>query len=414
LSRIFYGWIVVTAIGIGLVISQGTSGFLFSLVLLPMESDLGWSRAQLSGAYSLSLLVLGLVGIPIGVMSDRRGPRFLIMAGSVLAAASLLGIAAATELWQLYLFWGLALGLATGLNSQLVGSTTIANWFIRRRGTAIALLTSIVGLSAPIYVPLVGWLVFHVGWRTALGFVALGFLLIPLPLAMLVRRRPEDMGLMPDGQGRAEVKVPVLSGYSLQEAMARQAFWMIGLGSVLSSLAWGAVNAHQIAFMVGRRFDPLLAASVVGTVGLLSVPGRFLFNAASDWIGPRRLIIVVAGLQAAGIGILTEAVSATWLVAYSIIYGSAAGAMFGLRSTLLAHLFGRKAYGAISGVHQAFIYVSSAVGPFAAGLMYDHFHDYRLAFSVATMMTAAAVVALLFVPSTDLELGSRLAPRHAG
>lgn len=398
MKRVYYGWVVASAIGVGLIVSVGTSSYLFALVLLPMQHDLGWSRAELSGAYSLSLLVLGLGGIPIGILVDRLGPRLFLIAGSLLAATSLVAISATTQLWQLYLSWGVGLGLAIALSSLVVGSTTIASWFVRRRGTAIALMTSLLGLSAPIYVPVVGWLVLHAGWRAALGLVAVAFLVVPLPLALLVRRRPEDMGLLPDGQARTAVEHLPLTGDTLRQSMAGRAFWMVALCSVLNSLAWGAVNAHQIAFMVGRGFDPLFAASVVGTVGLLSVPGRFAFNAASDWLGPRRLMILVAALQAAGISILTAAASAGWLVAYSIIYGSGAGAMFGLRSSLLAHLFG-----AISGVHQAFVYVASAVGPLAAGLMFDAFHGYNLAFTLASIMTAAAVVALLLVPTTDFE-----------
>jgi MFS family permease len=393
-------------------VSQGATLYLFGLLIVPMQEELGWTRVSLSGAFSVASLILGLAGLPIGRFVDSRGSRMPIAIGSVLAAGCLIGLAASTQVWQLYVYWGLGLGLAGALTSMQVASTTVANWFVLRRGTALALLTTIVGLAAPVYVPAASWLIVHTGWRQALLLLAAAFLLVPLPLSTMIRRRPEDIGLNPDGesylvQGRHH---QVEEGFSLSEALAHRSFWTLTLTTVLSATAFGAVTVHQVAHMIGRGMSPGFAASVVGTLGLLSIPGRFFFNAAGDRFGARRMVITVIAIQAFGIGILTLATSPAWLFAYAVTYGIASGSAFGIRAALMANMFGRRAFGAITAVYQLFIYIGTAAGPIAAGALFDRFRNYNIAFALATLLTALSIIGLVLIPRTRLERESGTRP----
>ncbi|MBJ7600629.1 MAG: hypothetical protein DLM67_20565 [Candidatus Nephthysia bennettiae] len=397
---------MVAALGAGLIVGQGATLYLFSLLLVPMQKELGWSRAELSGAYAMSSLVLGLAGLPVGRLIDRSGPRAPWMTGAALGALCLLAVSLIHQPWQFYLFWGLGLGVAGALMSLQVASTTVANWFFRRRGRALAILTVLVGLTAPLYVPAASWLITHLGWREAVAILAIAFVAVPLPLGLLLRRRPEDVGLRPDGDpapvGGTE-KSPDLDAFAFREAMRSPAFWTLTISTLFSATALGAVTAHQVAHMIGRGTDPNVAASLIGVLGLLSIPGRFFFIAATDWLGARRMLVSVIGIQTVGLVILTLGHSTAWFLAYSIVYGAAAGSAFGVRASMMAAMFGRRAFGSISAVFQLFVYVGTAIGPIGAGLLYDRLHSYDVAFTIATLMTGATIAGLLLIPRTRLE-----------
>jgi MFS family permease len=404
-GRLFYGWVMVVALGFCLIVALGASTYLFGLLIVPIEHDMHWSRTELSAVVALSSIVFGVAGLPIGRIVDRSGPRRLMAAGSVLAAACLLLTAAIHQLWLLFVVWGVMFGAAGALTSQTVASTAINNWFVRRRGTALAVFTTIMGLSGLAYVPGASWLIQTYGWRTAVSILGVLFLVVPLPLSLLLRHRPEDMGLHPDGAERTAAAAAGVDvgGATFREAMRHPFFWILTGSTFLSATAFGAVSVHQVPAMIGRGISPVLAGSVVGTLGFLSIPGRFLFNSAGDWFGSRRMLIVVISLQALGIGVLTFARALPFLFLYATIYGIAAGSAFGLRAAMMGEMFGRRALGSISAVYFLFIYIATALGPIAAGMMYDHFHNYDFAFQLATLLTAVSIVGLLQLPRTPRE-----------
>jgi len=192
--------VLVVALGVTTIISYGCSQYLFGVLVLPVSKELGWDRASLSGAFSLGLSVSGVFGLAVGRFVDRRGARLAMSAGSALLGLSLIGLSRAQELWQFYAWWAGGIGLAQALTQYPVTFTVIANWFQRRRGAAMALLTVLGGLSSPIYIPLAGFLAQARGWREMLVILGLTNLLLALPLhALLLRRHPEDLGLLPDG-----------------------------------------------------------------------------------------------------------------------------------------------------------------------------------------------------------------------
>ncbi len=397
---LFYGWIVVGAVGLIQIANQGAGSSLFALLLLPLQATFGWNRATLTASYSLSSLVLAVVLIPVGGLVDRYGARIVLLSGGLIAGFSLIGLTWIHEPWQLDAVIGVGLGFGLALTSVQVGATAIANWFVRRRGTALAWLSIFMGLAVPLYVPLASWLIVGFGWRVAVEVLAAIFILVVLPGAVFIRRHPEDMGLHPDGAAASvDREGGTQSGSTFQMAMLHRGFWWLSLSSIPPAIAYGIVNTHQIAFMVGIGFAPTLAATVVAIAGLASLPGRFLLNAATDWLGQRLVLIVVLGLQVIGIAVLMNANSLAGLLAYSVLYGASTGAAFGVRNTWLGGLYGRKAFGAVTAAHGTLIYFGGAIGPILAGALFDHFGNYQVAFTIALTITAASIGGLFFVPS---------------
>jgi MFS family permease len=399
-SKTFYGWYLVAGLGVTTIVSYGISQYLFGVLVVPIQHDLGSSRATISGAYSLGLVVAGVLGLGIGRLVDRYGARVLMSAGSVLGAATLFGLSRMTAVWQLYVLWAGCLGLAMALTLYPVTFVVVANWFQRRRGAAMALLTVVGGLSSPIYIPLAGFLVARLGWRQALLALAASALVIALPIhALLVRRRPEDIGLLPDGDSMPEGHDPdAVPGHRLGEALRRPAFWTLLVATALSTAAYSVLLVHLVAYLIGRGYDPVLAAGVFGLTGLASLPGRFVFNVLSDRFGPQRLLGLCLGIQGLSVFLLLAAGPFAFLVAFIAVYGSAFGAISPLRASVLADHFGRLAYGSITAAQGLPIGISAGLGPLLAGFLFDVFGDYRLALGLTAGAFFAAALAVFATP----------------
>jgi MFS family permease len=408
---VFFGWTLVGTLGVTTIISYGTTAYAFGVLLEPIAQDQGWSRAALSGAYALGILVGGALGVPVGRFVDRFGGRVLMSAGSAMGGAVLVALSTVHDVVEFDLLWGVGLGLATALTFYPVSFTIVANWFERRRGAALAWLTTIGGLASPIFIPTIGWLVAQRGWRETLLILGLTQIVVALPLhALVVRRHPEDLGLQPDGRRDSEdvgqttaVAGRHVKGVTTRQALRDTAFWSLTLAGGVEQLAAMVVNGHQIAFMVARGFNPVFAASIAGLIGLASLPGRFLLNHLSDRYEAQRLLAMVLGVLGLGLVVFTLASSATGLYLYVVVYGIAFGARSPLRASVMAEHFGRRAYGTITAIQGVVMAVPAAFGPLAAGWLYDRLGNYQLAFWLTTASFAIAALLIVVTPRSHLQ-----------
>ncbi len=396
----YYGWVLMVVLGITTIISYGTTQYLFGVLVVPLDATFHWGRASISGAYALGLIIAGLLGVPIGSLVDRRGARLLMSCGSALGGLTLFGLARVDTLWQFYLLWSGGLGLAMALTLYPVTFTVVANWFVRKRGTALAVLTLVGGLSSPICIPLAGVLVAQVGWRSTLVVLGLAQLAIALPLhALLLRRHPEDLGLSPDGEPALPIQADApLPGATLSEALESPVFWMLTASLALVMLGSTVVFVHQVAFMISRGTDAVLAATLSGMLGLASLPGRYVFNMLSSRISPQKLLTLSVVAQAVGIVVLVQASSLVWLILYVVIYGSAYGAFSPLRASVMADHFGRRGYGAITAVQGIPVALCAGLGPLAAGWLYDGLHHYEVAFWLCAGAFLLAAIGIGLTP----------------
>lgn len=407
-DRLYYGWVLVVGLGITTIVSYGSSQYLFGVLVLPVTRDLSWSRADLSGAFSLGLVITGVFGLAVGRYVDRHGARWVMTLGSVLLGVSLIGLSRVQALPGFYALWAGGVGLAQALTQYPVTFTVIANWFQRRRGAALALLTVLGGLSSPIFIPLAGVLTAQAGWREMLVALGLINLVVALPLhALLVRRHPEDLGLLPDGV-RAETRVvkAEMFGDTLRQALRRRPFWTLTANVCLGLLGANVIFAHQIAYLIGEGHAPELAAAIAGGLGLASLPARYVFNVLSDRIGSQGLLGLCALLQAAGVVVLLLFASSTaGLVVYVVVYGAAYGAASPLTASVRAAHFGRRAFGAITATQGVLALACAAVGPLAAGWLYDRLGSYSLAFGLTLAVFLLAGLAMFLTPKPGAPAG---------
>jgi MFS family permease len=404
--RLFYGWVLVIMLGITQTITWGIVYYGFTVMLPVLEAEQGWSRGVQSGAFSLAILLSGLGAAPVGRWLDARGPRVLMTAGSTVATVLLLALSQVTSLFQFYLVWAL-LGITMSAVLYEPAFAVVTAWFEKKRTRAITSVTLMAGLASTIFMPIESWLIEWLGWRTALVVLA-GFLaLTTIPAhALLLRRRPEDLGLHVDGETPPAVD-PVRSAEARPAAAAKRppvsvaaaikepAFRWLAVAFSLAALVNIAVGVHLVAYLQDRAFDATFAATATGMVGAMQVAGRVVLMAIGDRLSYRVTSAVVLGIQPISILmlLLVPGLIGVWL--FIFLFGMMKGALTLMRPAVVVHLYGRERYATMAGALAAFVLVATALAPISAGVAYDVFHNYDPLFWAFVVLSAVPAGAVL-------------------
>lgn len=416
MPHVFYGWWVVFGSGAIVFIAAGTFFYGFSAIFDPLVDEFGWSHAAVSLGFSMRTEVGGLFAPLVGYMVDRMGPRKLLTAGVIAVGLGFFWLSRIDSLWGFYTAM-IIIALGMGSCGGLVGQVAIANWFERKRGRALAVLAVGPGASG-IMVMVLAWLISLFGWRDALAIMAVVIWATGIPLAMLVRRRPEDYGLTLDGEPAtplapaesptADISAPQApgapEGMTLREALRSRAFWFLALSFAVSWFGTTAIVVHQIPALTEAGFSREVAALMVTLTVVLSLGGRLGFGWLAD-LRDKRLVLTGAFLLQA-LGILVFAFVTAWwqLVVFLVLYPAGYGGTIPVRPAFQAEYFGRRALGAIMGFTFFVTSMGTVVGPVFVGWMYDISESYRLAFVITSFISLAAIPLVLSIPR----------PRHEG
>lgn len=397
--RLYFGWILVLALALTETTSYGVLYYAFTVFVRPMEQELGWSRAALTGAFSLALLVSGLAGLLVGRWLDRHGPRLLMTVGSIAASLLVLAWASVADLASFYLVWVL-IGLAMAAVLYEPAFWVVATWFHRQRGRALTVLTFVAGFASVVYVPLAAWLVDAQGWRAALATLA-GLLAVgTVPLhALVLRRRPEDLGLAPDGTPAPALAAGGPAGSDRaatpRQALRSAAFWWLVAAFVLNMLGAAAITVHLLPYLVDRGFETGFAAAAVGLIGALALPGRLIFTPLGDRLSRGLVTTALFLLQAVALVVLLVVPTTAGVIGFVALFGAGFGAITPARAALVADFFGRSHYGSISALLALFVTTARALGPVGAGLGYDLARSYDAVFWLLALASALAGLAVL-------------------
>ncbi len=397
-NKLYYGWWITFTLAITETISWGIIYYAFTVFISPMERDLGWSRTELTGGFSLALLVMGGMAYPVGVWIDRHGARWLMTIGSIAACLLVLAWSQVTDRGAFYLIWA-GLGVCAAAVLYEPAFAVVAAWFVQKRGKALATITFAAGLASTIFIPLSDALLHAVGWRSAilcLG-IFLGIATIPLH-ALLLRHRPTDLGLLPDGEAHSTFHLrPIAASRSLTEALHSRFFWLLTFAYSLAVLASSAIRVHFIPFLIDSGIDASSAALASGSIGLMQVIGRVVFAPLERKLSTRVMVAGVFGLEAAAVFVLLLG-HELWLVGiFVVVFGAAYGASTLVRASVIAERFGSAAYGRISSVMAVFQTLATTAAPVGAGLLHDQFNSYEpvlwLIVGLALIATGVMVLA---------------------
>ena len=394
----YYGWKIVGTLSLTETVSWGILFYAFSIFLSPMRDELGWSSSTLTGAYSLALLVSGLSAPLVGVWLDRHGPRAIMTIGSIVGTLMVLAWSRVDSPLAFYAIWfGIGLAMATTLYEPAF--TTLAAWFDRDRPRAMLIVTIAAGFASTIFLPLSGWLEESLGWREAL--LVLGILLgamTILPHALVLRRRPEDLGLLPDGQAikRHDAKAPpTISGVTLSAAMHTPVFWWITAAFFCETFSTVAVGVHLISYLEERGESAAFAATAVGLIGAAQVGARILATALGPKVSQVTLTAIVFALQAVALMVLMEWQTRPGLIISVLLLGAGRGVVTLMRAGLVADFFGRANFGSISGTMAFFLTGARALAPVAAGIAYGYWGGYRPVLWTLAGISLLGAVAML-------------------
>lgn len=403
----FYGWVVVgvTFVTMAIGVNARTS---FSLFFPPILSEFGWERGVTAGAFSFGFVASGFMSPLIGRLMDRAGPRAVMELGVALMGAGLLLAPLTSQPWHLYLTIGVMVGAGSVCLGYSGQSLFVPNWFIRRRGLAMGLAFAGVGIGSMTLLPWVQHMIEVAGWRTACTAMGLLVLIVLAPINLSLRKRPEDLGLLPDGDEapHAAAARPVSNvvdpawaavDWTLPRAVRTARFWWISLGYFCGLYIWYAVQVHQTKFLLDIGFSPGVAVWSLGAVSLLGIPGQIVLGHLSDRIG-REAVWAISGLGFAicfAALIALKSYPSLWLVYVMVFTQGALG--YGLTSIMGAvvlEIFQGPHYGSIFGTIMLAGLAGGAAGPWVTGALHDLTGSYTAAFAIAIAVSMLSGVAI--------------------
>jgi MFS family permease len=389
-GRLYYGWIVVAALCVTEVVSWGILYYGFPVLLRPMEADLGWSRVEVTGAFSAGMGVAALAALPVGRWIDRHGARALMTLGSCLGTAVLLAWSRVESLPALYAVWCL-MGAALAATLYEPAFAAVVGWFATRgRDKALLTVTLAGALASTLFMPLEAWLLTRLGWRGALQALAVILAVTTIPLHALVLR-PAPRRTPTPGTEHGESGVP---GLTLGASARMAVFWVLAAAFFVANFATNAVTIHLIPYLSDRGYSPTVAAVMIGWMGAMQLPARLLFAPVASRFGHRAVTGVIFFVQAASLAQLALAAELPTLVPMVVMLGAANGMATLARATIIAEIFGPRHYGAIAGAVALGSNGARAIAPVGAALLMVALGGYERVF---WLLAASLVVAGLGV-----------------
>jgi MFS family permease len=404
----FYGWLIVAVVFVSMAVGVNARTA-FSLLFPPILEEFGWARGLTAGAFSFGSLVSALLSPALGRLMDRRGPRVVVELGIGLMAGGLLLAPLVREPWHLYV----TLGVMVGGGSVCLGYTGqglfLPNWFVRRRGLAMSLAFSGVGVGSVILLPWLQSLIVSAGWRTACWSLGTLLLVLLAPLNLLLKRRPEDIGLEPDGDrapgegARAPSTANVVDrawasiDWTLGRAVRTARFWWIAAGYFTGLFSWYAVQVHQTKYLIEIGMSATAAGWALGLVSLAGIPGQIALGHLSDRIGREWVWAVGSAgfvICYAALLLLREAPTPALLYLMVISQGMLGYGLTSVVGAIPAEIFQGRQYGTIFGTLMLASVAGGATGPWVTGALHDATGSYAGGFWIAMGCSAFSALAI--------------------
>ena len=393
LKNLHYGW-VITIVAALILATQALSLQIFGIFLIPLTEQFGWERGALSGAYSISFLLSGALGIFTGRLSDTYGPRILLTVSGLTMGAALILMSYVDSLWQVYLVWGLILGVGRGCCVVPLVST-IPRWFEEKRGIAIGITVAGIGLGGIIWPPLAQWLISLYSWPRAFFILGLITLALITPLAQLMKQSPERAGVKAYGETAAiieEQSVALTTDLPVNQVIKAGRFWVLGLLQFCFIFSVQVLNVHIAPYAQDIGFSEVVAASFLSVIAGASAFGRLSMGFISDRTGGRLALSVCCIMAILTLIWLLFAQEAWMFYLFAVVFGLAWGGLVPVTTVVAAELFGVKYLGALIGVMLLIGSAGGALGAPLAGIIFDITESYSSAFFICIALGALAVI----------------------
>ncbi|MFC2003075.1 MFS transporter [Chloroflexota bacterium] len=405
-SSFFYGYVVVAVATIIMFANWGTF-YSFGIFFKPVLTEFGWTRAMTSGAFSLATILQGIVAIPAGRLTDRFGPRIIITLVCLLVGLGYILMSQINSIWQLYIFYGIMIGMGMGGTFVPLLSTT-ARWFVARRGLMTGMVVAGIGAGAIIIPPMSNWLISYYDWRISYVILGSAILVISLPAAQFLRRDPTQIGQMPYGQREREGQQfqARARSVSFKKAVGTWQFWTVcGMFFCLGFCLY-SIMVHIAPHATDLGISAANAANTLAIIGILSIVGKIGMGYVIDRIGSRKVWIIGFISMSIALFLLLGAIDIWMLYTFAAIFGFAYGACVAGEAPIVAELFGLVSHGVILGLATFSFTVGAALGPFQAGYIFDLTSSYQTAFLIfGVVAVLGLLLTAILKPISDKQIG---------
>jgi MFS family permease len=417
-GRIFYGWYIIGISMVGGFMAAGTSQLFMGVMLKPMTEDLGWTRTETSGAITLGTLFAGLISPGAGWLTDRYGPRFLAPSCALIVVGAFFFLSNLNSLWQFYVAYIIGRGFSSSILAGVVPLTLATNWFRRYRGRAMGLVSMALPLGGSL-LALVGQLIIESsGWRSVFTMFGIALLVLyVVPALFLIRRRPEDVGLLPDGatfitedpDSTSPTAYQPEVSWTLKQAIRTRALWLLIAGLWFGLLANGAIGFHLVAYYSDKGISATTAATALSVYGFTGALANGLWGLLVERVSERVLAVFAMSLSAASVLFLLTVDAIPQAFVFAFVFGLAARGESSLIMMMVAQYYGRGSYGTINGFITPFQMLGLGLGPLVASISYDLSGSYDNAFFLFAAFFAIAAAALWFARRPALPVGLKAA-----
>jgi len=415
-SRFFYGYVIVVA-GLLISIMMWGSRLSFGVFIGPLLDEFGWSRALVSAAFSVTWVGTGLLSILVGRFNDLIGPRIIMTVAGCFLGLGYFLISTVDNIIQLFIYYGV---INIGMSAALIPvMSTIARWFIKRRGFMSGIVISGSGIALLLIVPLANKLIIDYGWRKSYLIVAVMAFIIVTVSAQFLRRDPSKMGLQPygfspensestvstqDSEQKKSSRTYQASGLTLKESLRTYQLYLMGFIFFCSYLLFYIIISHFVLHVTGEGIPLENAVTIMSVLGVAGIAGRVLMGVFADRFGNEKAMITSSLLMAFSFIWLLVSNQLWMFFLFAIIFGFGHGGIATMESPLTAYIFGLRSHGAILGIVFAGDTMGGSLGPIIAGYIYDVTQGYQLAFIIATVIAVINFIAILFLkPAVKTE-----------
>lgn len=406
-ERLYYGWVVVTVTALVLITTAGVRSAPGAF-LLEMERDTGWSKAVLSFATALGLVLFGLGGPISGTLMNRFGVKCITLTSLVITAAAMILSSRVSTIWQLDLFFGLLSGLGTGLVASVLGATVATRWFVKQRGLVTGIFGASTSAGQLVFFPLLTWLAVSIGWRESAVILAVIALVILVPVITLMRDDPSDLKLTPYGssEGMATTS-PRPDPNIMSRAIRSVDFWLLAVTFfVCGATSNGLIGQHFIPHAVDHGFTQPVAAGALAMMGVFNFIGTIASGWLTDRYDPRKLLMTYYGFRGLSLFFLPFMHDGMGIVIFAVMFGLDYIATVPPTVALTADTFGRSNVGVVYGWVFASHQLGAATAAWVTGIARDALGGYGLAFAVGGGIAIAGALLSLGIKRSSLSVAT--------
>ncbi|MBN1644246.1 MAG: MFS transporter [Dehalococcoidales bacterium] len=382
MKKLHYSWVMVylSSFLLAMVALRIST---FGVFLLPLTDEFKWERGSLSIAITIATIAGAVLAIFIGKLSDKYGPRLFVTIYAVMTSVGFLLMTQVRELWHVYAIWGVLMGSASA-SAYLPLMSTIPRWFKTKMTTAIGITITGFSIGSVVWPPVTQLLIDWLDWRWTFVVMSIVNAVLIIPLAQLLKNKPEDLGLLPYGEtavvDEKKKTAPSVVGLTLRQTVRTSGFWLTGLIFFCFYAVLNVVFIHIIAHAQDIKIQPIIAASTISIISGISVFPRLTIGFISDKIGSLKALVIGLAVATVALVFLVVSPSAWAFYAFTVIFGLAYGATVPLETAVPAMLFGTRSLGSIMSIMGLVSTVGFAASPPIAGAIFDATQKYQTAF----------------------------------